>query len=301
MIFMVCLLFFKENINYMIKTFQDFVNENSQMELKKNVDYDDYTVLDDMLDKLDFSHIPKGSAKRQYVNFKLVKRMPTYGDLLFDTSKSRRLSESVGTYDIEQVREEIMCSYALEDWQFVIKKGCNDIKVAIVIPNIDENDEMIKSDIESFGYYESNRDERMIDGKRYLIIQFNPRYPGSINNTVRTMSCILHISPKYNLESIKENGFIPQHRNERFSYPDRIHFLRGSVTENEIVNIGQQLCDSNNNPLNTGEYVLFTLSVSKIPKDVDFIGDACYELGICTEDRIPYDAVISTKEYFFFK
>lgn len=286
----------------MIKKFDDFVNESGQNELKKDVDFDDYTVLDDMLDKLDFSHIPKGSAKKQYVNFKLVKRMPTYGDLLFDTSKSRRLSESVkGTYDIEQVREEIMRSYALEDWQFVIKEGCNDIKVAIVIPMVDENDKMIKSDIESLGYYESNRVERIIEGKRYLILQFNPIYPGSIDNIVRTMSCILHLSPKYNLESIKENGFIPQHRNERFSYPDRLHFLRGSVTENEIVNIGQQLCDTNNNPQNNGEYVLFTLSVSKIPKDVDFIGDACYELGICTTDKIPYDAVISTKEYHFLK
>lgn len=56
---------------------------------KEIIDYDDYTVLDDMLDKLDFSHIPKGSAKKQYVNFKDVKKEPKEGDLLYEIYKEK--------------------------------------------------------------------------------------------------------------------------------------------------------------------------------------------------------------------
>lgn len=39
-----------------------------------------------------------------------------------------------------------------------------------------------------------------------------------------------------------------------------------------------------------------TLDVNKIPKDVNFIGDSCYEYGVCTEDKIPYNCVISKEK-----
>lgn len=286
----------------MIKKFKEFLNENNDISQKENIDYDDYRVLDNFLDSIDFSNVTKESSDRQYVDYRLIVRESKYGDLLFDTSKRKRLSEGIHTtYDIEKVRDEIVNKYLMEDWQFIIADGCNEIKVAIVIPMVGENDDMVKSDIENLGYYESNRRLEIINDKKYFNIQFNPRYPKCVNNEVGTMSCILHLTPKYNLESIMKNGFIPQHKNEKYTYPDRLHFIKGNVTEHEIVNIGQQLCDINNNPENDGTYVLFTLSVDKIPRSVKFIGDACYEMGICTEEKIPYDVVISMREYKFLK
>lgn len=52
---------------------------------------------------------------------------------------------------------------------------------------------------------------------------------------------------------------------------------------------------------NDGTYVLFILDVSRIPQNVKFVGDSCYEYEICTEDKIPFDTVLDIKEIKFRK
>ena len=269
-----------------IKTLEEFKNQKI---------YDDYSVLDKSLEEIDLSNVTKKSAKKQFVNFEIICLPSSFGDILFnDINEDKNVS-----YDIKKVCNEICRKYSLEDWQFQIINGCNDISVALVIPKTARNEELITKDMIRFGYYESIKYIQNMFGYPYLKIKFDPRFPKSINNTVRSMSCILHLTPMYNLDSIKQNGFIPQHKNEIFNYPPRLHFLKGDISKDNIIFIGQQLCKANTNVNNNGDYVLFTLDVNKIPKDVNFIGDSCYEYGVCTEDNIPYDCVIS-KEFLKF-
>lgn len=285
----------------MIKSFTEFVKENNMF----NAHYqdDDYSIMDKTFLDIDLSNVPIDKLKKQYVNFKsLIKLPPTIGDPLFEPYKKAILTEGVKeTIDIEDAKKAIMDKYWLEDWQFEMREAQNNIKIALIIPKIRLNVEMVIEDMLSMGYYECDRFILDIERMSYVVIRFDPRYPKDITNLVRKMKYIKHLTPKYNLNSIQTQGFIPSSKNEKFNYPSRIHFLKENINYENINFLGYQLCKTNNNPKNNGEYVLFTLDVSKIPDGVSFVGDSCYEYGICTEDKIPFDTVIDIQEIKFQK
>lgn len=277
----------------MIKKFLEFINENQTF-------MDEYAMLDDTFVDFDLSNIPKEKLKKQFKNFKFVVCGVPYGSRLVETTKQHVLSEGVNhSVDVEDVKSEMVVKYSLDEWQFEIKIMENDIKVAIIIPHIDENENMIMEDMSSLGYYLSFKNELKGCGLPYTLLQFEPRFPKTITNVVRNMGWISHWSPKYNLKSIRDIGFIPQSRNKRFNYPPRIHFLKSDMTQQQIESIGKQLCDNNDDVRNNGEYILFTLDVSKIPNNVEFIGDSCYKHGVCSETPIPYSCVTGEIERRF--
>lgn len=286
-----------------IKSFEEFLKEDKNSKVSKiKFQDDEYSIIDKTFLNLDLSKIPIKTLKKQYVNFKsIVKSPPTFGDPLMPISKKNRLNEGNNrkTFDIEDVKKTILKNYKLEEEQFIISLENNDIKVALFVPHIGDNEELIIEDMKSLGYYETIRGIVEIDDMEYTMIRFDPRYPKDITGEVHKMKFIKHLTPKYNLDSIKENGFVPLHKNEVFKYPPRIHFLKESIDEKNLLYLGEQLCEHNSNKENDGTYIMFTLDVSRIPKNVKFIGDSCYEYGICTENKIPFNVVVDTKELKF--
>lgn len=273
----------------MIKKFEDFINENQELDMFP----DEFLIFDDTFKNFDLSKIPVDKLKKQFVNFKFKLVGTPYGSELVESTKQRRLTEGIThSVDVGDVKDEMIKKYGLDSWQFDIAEMENDIKVAIIIPHVDENESMVVEDMVSMGYYLSFRNDLTQSGMNYILLRFDPRYPKSVTNDVRNMEFIYHWSPKYNLELIKKLGFTPQSKNKRFSYPPRIHFIKSDVLQSQIESLGKQLCESNDDVRNDGEYVLFTLDVSKIPDNVNFIGDSCYKHGICTEDEIPYECVV---------
>lgn len=277
-----------------IKTFEEF-------KIKFENQYvDEYSILDDTFEDFDLSLIPKDSLKKQYVNFKFNKVISEYGSPVSEASKQLICLEGVQhTFGIDDVKDSISKKYGLKDWQFLIKEGDNDIKIALVIPHISMNEQFIVDDMYALGYYENYREFEEEDGLVYTIIKFDPIYPKDITNEVRTQKNIRHLTPKYNLESIIKYGFIPQSSNSKFKYPPRLHFLKEDIDLFNIKHLGRQLNKFNDNKNNTGEYLLFTIDVSLIPKNVKFIGDSSYKFGICTYQSIPYNSVIKIEECNF--
>lgn len=280
----------------MIKKFSDFINES----ISNKSFIDEYAMLDDTFVDFDLSKIPVNKLKKQFKNFKFVVCGVSYGSPLVETSKQNRLNEGVKqSVDVEDVKTAMIKKYSLDFWQFDIAIMENDIRVAVIIPHIGENEDMIVEDMYSLGYYLTFRNDLRSDGLSYTLLRFDPRYPKSITNDVRNMGWLMHWSPKYNLESIRKFGFIPQSRNKKFTYPPRVHFLKSNITQQQIEDIGKQLFDNNDDVRNNGEYILFTLDVSKIPDDVEFVGDSCYVHGVCTESEIPYSCVTGESERKF--
>ena len=158
-------------------------------------------------------------------------------------SKEKRLNEGKDrkTFDIEDVKKTILKNYKLEEEQFVISTEENDIKVALIIPHIGDNEKLIIEDMESLGYYETIRGVVEIENMEYVLIRFDTRYPKDITDIIRKMKYIKHLTPKYNLESIKEHGFIPLYKNEIFKYPPRIHFIKENIDDKNLMFLGQQL------------------------------------------------------------
>lgn len=279
-----------------IKTFEEFVNENSKLKKKLSQEQDDFMKLDNTFKDINFIDIPFKSLKKQYVDFEeIISLPPTFDDPLFKRKGS--VNENIEkTIDIQKVRKSIMKKYELEDWQFKVKEASNEIKVAVIVPHIGSNEKMVIDDMTSMGYYFCQMWEQKIRGLIYTIIRFDPKHIKDITNLVRKMEYLKHLTPKYNLESIKENGFIPLHKNEVFIYPPRIHFFKEDTTDEDIDDIGKKLCETNSNSQNDGTYILFTIDVSRIPKNVKFTYDSCSDLAVCTEDSIPYDVVVETEE-----
>lgn len=288
-----------------VKSIDEFLNENTHLRnIKVSFQDDEYGLVDgEFLDSV-LSKISLKVLRKQYVNFKsIIKSPPTFGDPLMPLSKRKRLDEGVNrkTFDIDDVRKTIIKNYKLEDEQFVVSTEGNGIKVILFIPHIRDNEKLIIEDMESLGYYESMRGVVEVDDMEYSMIRFDPRYPKDITDDVMKIRYIKHLTPKYNLKSIEDNGFVPLNKNEIFKYPPRVHFIKGDTDDRNIMFLGQQLCDHNSNINNDGTYVLLTLDVSHLDKTVRFVGDSCYEYGICTEDKIPYDVVIGVGEIKFTK
>ena len=120
--------------------------------------------------------IPINILREQYVNFKsLVKSPPTFGDPLMSLSKKRRLNEGENrkTFDIEDVKQTIIKNYKLNENQFIISFKENNINVELIVPHIDNNEELIIEDMKSLGYYKTNINVVEIDKMNFSIIQFN--------------------------------------------------------------------------------------------------------------------------------
>lgn len=283
----------------MIKKFEDFINEN----LKDVQGDDDYTVLDNTFKDLDLSDVPKEEIEKQFIDFsEIITVQPMYGEPLFDTSKNKTLNEGVKkTWDVETTRKLIMRTYKLNEWQFQSVDVDNSIKVCLVVPHIGDNEQSVIEDMVACGYYENQRWDKIIYGKNYTVIRFDPYFPKDITNDVRKMKTIKHITPWYTRKSIISYGFVPVSQNSKFKYPPRVHFIKEGIDEDSLLYLGEQLCDSNKNPHNDGRYKIYTLDVNKIPDNIRFIGDSCYAMGICTYQNVPYDAVIDVKDVVFKK
>ena len=280
----------------MIKRFEEFILENKSY--KTNPQFmDDHSKLDDTFVDFDLRNIPLEYLKKQFKNFKVYLTPLSHLNPLHELWKNGRIDEGIKcSLDVDKVKDAIMEKYPLMDWQFEEELRFNNIKVAIIIPNIDENIDMMVDDMSTMGYYVGFMNDMSYQGFPYVLLRFEPRFPNDITNQVRNMGVIYHLSPKYNFESIKKHGFIPQCKNSEFKYPPRVYFFKSKTSSDEIEKLGKKLYECDVNSKKNGEYILYSLSTDKIPSGVEFIGDCNYEQGICTESEIPYRCVIATQE-----
>lgn len=264
----------------------------------RNAEYsDEYCIFDDMFKTFDLSKIPIEKLEKQCRNYSVLK-IETFASLVSDNRKERLLVEGVKkTIDIESVKHDMTIRYGLDDWQFLIKDGENDIKVAIVVPDLHKNIDIIISDMWALGYYEVYM-EPMIEGEyTYMFMRFDPMFTKDITKEVKSMKYIRHWSPKYNYDNISRNGFVPKSENSRFNYPPRVHFLKEDIDDINIKECAIDLNKHNKDNRNDGIYVLYTIDTSSIPDNVKFFGDSCYKFGVCTYDAIPFDCVVKIEEF----
>lgn len=239
------------------------------------------------------SRIPTSELKRQYVNFRLTMMESSFGNPLLKHNGKYIIENAKFTEPLEKVKPIIEKKYGLKDWQFEIRKAYNNIEIAIIAPEIDKNVELITDDMNQFGYFLGFSETVTYEGMKWVRMQFEPRFQNEINDVVRKYHQIYHITPTYNLENIKRIGLIPSSKREGFSYPNRIFFIKGDTSFEEIAFIGQQLSDKNSNEKNDGKYSLLVIDTKNIPTDVNFFLDPNYGHGIFTEQPIPPSAIKS--------
>ena len=204
--------------------------------------------------------------------------------------------EATFSVPLDKVKKEFINQLNMKEWQFRIVNKYDKVEIAIVIPYEENNREKVISIMDRFGYFNSCDIPFTMGGMPFIAIQFEPMFQDDINNEVRSMNSLYHISPSYNREYIERYGFIPLSRNSEFSYPKRIFFLKGTANNDEIIGLARRLCSLNKDIRNDGSYTVYTILVDSIPTEVKFFQDPNFEDSVFTNDAIPFSTVIEIRK-----
>lgn len=227
----------------------------------------------------DLSKITPEMAEKQFVDYATMEPVGftvlNYNKIEEDVNYSRPLSE---------VRADMMAKYQWDPWQFVVTQISNNIEIALLIPDYNQNIPTIISDMNKNGYFKGYERSVLINNLPYKELRFEPLYQESERNTVINMGMIFHSTYKNNIPNILQNGLIPDSKNPKFTSDIR-----------KICDITVQLANVNHK--NVLDYCIITIDTKKIPDNVDFYFDPIYENGIFTNDIIPTECIMSVKTF----
>lgn len=238
----------------------------------------------------DLSKITPEMAEKQFVDYATMEPVGftvlNYNKIEEDVNYSRPLSE---------VRADMMAKYQWDPWQFVVTQISNNIEIALLIPDYNQNIPTIISDMNKNGYFKGYERSILINNLPYKELRFEPLYQESERNTVINMGMIFHSTYKNNIPNILQNGLIPDSKNPKFTYPKRVYFSKFTSDIRKICDITVQLANVNHK--NVLDYCIITIDTKKIPDNVDFYFDPIYENGIFTNDIIPTECIMSVKTF----
>lgn len=238
----------------------------------------------------DLSKITPEMAEKQFVDYATMEPVGftvlNYNKIEEDVNYSRPLSE---------VRADMMAKYQWDPWQFVVTQISNNIEIALLIPDYNQNIPTIISDMNKNGYFKGYERSVLINNLPYKELRFEPLYQESERNTVINMGMIFHSTYKNNIPNILQNGLIPDSKNPKFTYPKRVYFSKFTSDIRKICDFTVQLANVNHK--NVLDYCIITIDTKKIPDNVDFYFDPIYENGIFTNDIIPTECIMSIKTF----
>lgn len=175
--------------------------------IKKHLNESNTKIVDKEINvEFDINDIPLSALCKQYINFNDY-LMPRFYDKL---TNHERINEDIKySASADTAIAAIIDRYPIAKWQII--QGYNKINVIFIIPLIEDNEYLITNSMKYLGYYVSNRWLQPVTNEngeklKYIALRFDPYYPASITNDIRQYDYIYHISPAYNLESIKKMG-----------------------------------------------------------------------------------------------
>lgn len=213
-----------------------------------------------------------------------------------------KLDESMTRiFPIDKTISYISKCFNLHPGQISKAKADNGVEhIIVIIPHIHNNLEEVKRAMNLCGFFLSTAENSIPPAGRFIKLRFEPTFQKNETESIRKSEQYLyHLTPQNNLTKIQNIGFSPRGKNEMFNYPNRVYFLRGSIDEQNILFIGQQLFQKNNNLGNNGDYVLIKIDLTKVPEDIDFFLDPNYPYGIYTAQNISKDVIVGTKPIKF--
>lgn len=191
----------------------------------------------------------------------------------------------ITTYSTEKTVEYVKKYFNIDDDKILITDdGC----ILTRIPNVGNNVEVFSKAMNLCGFFLSTKGHPIIKNNvEWLLLQYEPKFQNDESNTIRSSENVLyHVTPKYNENKILKNGLSPRWKNNLFFFPDRIYLIKGSTSEDEIINITKQLYFSNNSKGNDGNYIILKINLSEIPENVKMFIDNNYKNGIFITDNI---------------
>lgn len=271
-----------------IKKFKEFignVNEKKNDELIDSVN--DTIKVEDFFDISSISYKDIVSITTDMRAFLQVKSFDSYSDyelrelVTEDTDK---------TLTVAELKVELK-KLGFESWQIQSSVLRNENTIAILYVDMAKNTDVIKEEMESFGWeYAQISDVIVIHKTNCRVMTFDPSYPKEISKEVFLSKYIYHLTPRGRVSSIMKDGIELRSENQFLKYKPKVHLLKESVTKKQTSILGWKLYQVNTT-LFDGHYCILRVDVGKLPKSTIFYGDTRYECGITTKCLIPPDAV----------
>lgn len=198
----------------------------------------------------------------------------------------------IRTYPIEKTRKYIIDLYDFDDSQIEVFSNNKVEKLRVIIPNNENIIDKVKKAMDLCGYFCSvENDYPYID--KWIYLNFEPKNQEKVNEYVRTMKKIYHVTSEKNVEKISKIGLSPRFKNPLFSYPERVYLFVEDTPPDDIYSLTKQLKTVKRVE---DKHCLLIIDVSKIPENIDFYLDPNYSYGIYTKDNIPPSAILEIYE-----
>ena len=234
------------------------------------------------------------------INYAKQFHLSTFNNPLSYLMKEKLNESLIQTYPLDATVKYIRNYFNLKEDMVESHKTKTGEYIIVYMPNIDDNLEYMLKAMQYCGYYLASPKKEKVEKNKWVELQFEPVHNVPITHQIREEEKYLyHLTPSYNEGKIKNYGFIPKSKNDRFDYSDRIYLVRGSTPKKEIYNIGNQLNINNNSDRNTGEYILYTIDLSKLPEHIKLFIDPNYDYGVYTTDNIPISSIINQTKIQF--
>ena len=155
--------------------------------------------------------------------------------------------------------------------------------------------------MQTFGYFQLN--DKIIQNK-IITLAFEPRFSKIVTNEIiKKYKYLYHVTPSVYVEKIKNIGICPKSKNSLYSYPDRVYLFTGNELNNEqmqVIDIIKSyredtiVADKN---IDTNEYSILKIDVTKLPLNIDFYYDPLTADAIFTYENIPPTAIVSITKF----
>ena len=134
--------------------------------------------------------------------------------------------------------------------------------------------EPLKRTMDMFGYhcgYEGN--DHWFGG---YLMQFEPKFDEYVKGSEFTFPkgkyAFYHVAPYRFKDKILSQGLVPLHKNNMFTYPDRVYLISGNESLDASYEMARMLRSADKNNRNNGMYALFGVTLDGLD-DVKFYKD----------------------------
>lgn len=203
------------------------------------------------------------------------------------------------TYSVEDVTKEARIKLGLDPGWIKSEIWANKIETCVLTLNKFDNKDFIIEGMMAFGWTLARELFTIINGQSFISLHFDPMFQDVVNEEIKNCSLLKHWTPFYNFNSIMQNGLIPKSNNFIFSYPPKIHLIKGAANNYEIMNIGKQLCLANKDFRNDKNYVLLNINAKDLLDKIDFFYDPRYDWGYYTKQPIDKQYISKNMNYHF--
>lgn len=246
----------------------------------------------------DIYEIPIDELKKQYVDYSIDIPISQYSNQTYKNV----IEEVIKTTPIAETVEYMRTTFFFQDWQCLMRKAWNDVDVALIIPNIGQNESIIVNAMMEKGYFRGPDRQHERDGMNWLQIQFEPYESKSLKDEVIEDEVLYHVTPYVNTDSILTKGILPTDENlinglETSNRPKLIFLLRGYTGYVQWKNTAIAINNKRPRNLQTDRFAVFKVDTSKLPEDIDFQGDPEHPSGICTYSIIPANSLSLMTEF----